>query len=252
MLDENICRKCKNGNAPPSQSSCWACKDNDLFSPIQEQKIEIKEESKPVEFACDSLELKPCPFCGSKSVTLTYIEPHKHEIVDMPDYDGSAFVECDCCSASITAETVEAAVKVWNERYTQGKAYISRQEVHNLIDSLKKYERTIFPTIQDVPARILTVSYEQAHFGVDKIPSASVIETEIAEEWLHRAEKNNRKVIEVEKKLEETTAMLNAAILELGIYKTCATCKFMNENNLDFCRAEACNNGDQWKWRGLK
>lgn len=71
----------------------------------------------------------------------------------------------------------------------------------------------------------------------------------IATHWHREAEKNAAKIIELEKKLEETTAILNVAISDLGSYKKCSTCKFMDENNPAFCCAEACNNGDQWKWR---
>lgn len=59
--------------------------------------------------------LKPCPFCGGEAV-LRIVEPHTHYIVDMPDYGGGAFVECTECTCGVSAETEQAAVKVWNIR----------------------------------------------------------------------------------------------------------------------------------------
>lgn len=60
-------------------------------------------------------ELKPCPFCGGEA-TLLEIPPHKHIIVDLPDYSGGAFVECTKCTAAISGETVEEAIEIWNRR----------------------------------------------------------------------------------------------------------------------------------------
>lgn len=74
----------------------------------------------------------------------------------------------------------------------------------------------------------------------------------IATHWHREAEKNAAKVVELEKKLEETTAMLNAAISDLGVFKRCSDCIFMDENNPAICHAEACKDKDQWKWRGSK
>lgn len=53
MLDENICRKCRNNNAPASQSSCWGCRNNDLFNPIDKinpntEIIKFKEISEKI------------------------------------------------------------------------------------------------------------------------------------------------------------------------------------------------------------
>lgn len=60
-------------------------------------------------------DLKLCPFCGSKAFLLV-VPPHEHIIVDMPDYEGGAFVECLKCSAAISGETPEKAVETWNSR----------------------------------------------------------------------------------------------------------------------------------------
>ncbi len=134
MLDENICRKCKYSNAPTSQSSCWGCRNNDLFDPIEK----INANTEIIKF------------------------------------------------------------------------------------------RKIGEEIKNNISRVLRI-----------------IEKE-------ETEKTASKVAELEKKLEETTAMLIAAISDLGHYKTCATCKYFNENKPTLCAADGCKNGDQWKWRGLE
>ena len=59
--------------------------------------------------------LRPCPFCGGKAIS-HYIPPHRHFIADMPDYDGSGFVECCVCTAVLSAATEEDAIKAWNRR----------------------------------------------------------------------------------------------------------------------------------------
>ncbi|MGN1130863.1 MAG: Lar family restriction alleviation protein [Ruminococcus sp.] len=64
-------------------------------------------------------ELKPCPFCGSIPI-INEIPPHKHFLVDMPDYEGACFVECSC-SCAITADTREEAIEKWNRRADNGK-----------------------------------------------------------------------------------------------------------------------------------
>ena len=56
-----------------------------------------------------------CPFCGGEAFLHT-VEPHKHIIVDLPDYGGGAFVECTNCSCAISGETAEEAAKAWNTR----------------------------------------------------------------------------------------------------------------------------------------
>ncbi len=147
MLDENICRKCKNGNAPPSQSSCWGCRDNDMFVPIEEMKSESREVNTAV--LCEN------PICK--------------ELKEKPE------------------------------------------------------------------------------LGIIAGYWAS-----IATHWHHEAEKNAAKVVELEKKLEETTAMFNAAISDLSEYKQCQTCKFFRPYDPAFCFADGCKDGEQWKWRGSK
>lgn len=60
--------------------------------------------------------LKPCPFCGSTDVCLTVIPAHKHIFVPMPDYAGSATVECKYCTAAIIENTASEAITAWNRR----------------------------------------------------------------------------------------------------------------------------------------
>lgn len=59
--------------------------------------------------------LKPCPFCGGEAFLHT-IEPHEHIFVDLPPYEGGAFVECTKCSCGISGDTKEEAVLTWNTR----------------------------------------------------------------------------------------------------------------------------------------
>ena len=58
-------------------------------------------------------DLDRCKFCGSEGV-LNVIEPHKHYFVNMPDYDGGAFVECSNCTAAVSGRTAEEAIANWN------------------------------------------------------------------------------------------------------------------------------------------
>lgn len=60
--------------------------------------------------------LLPCPFCGHKTLILQWIAPHKHYIVDLPDYGGAAFIECPNCTAALSAKTIQGAGDRWNRR----------------------------------------------------------------------------------------------------------------------------------------
>jgi len=61
-------------------------------------------------------ELLPCPFCGNDPIE-DRIEPHKHFLVDMPDYPGAWSIECVHCEYQIfDHESREFAVKKWNCR----------------------------------------------------------------------------------------------------------------------------------------
>jgi hypothetical protein len=62
--------------------------------------------------------LLPCPFCGSKAI-IYEIAPHKHIMVNLPEYSGSAFVECSCCTVALSGQTLEEASKNWNQRSGQ-------------------------------------------------------------------------------------------------------------------------------------
>lgn len=57
----------------------------------------------------------PCPFCGHPAFAYA-IKPHKHYIVDLPDHNGSAFVECSGCNAAMSGATLEEACAAWNKR----------------------------------------------------------------------------------------------------------------------------------------
>lgn len=59
--------------------------------------------------------LKPCPFCGNKAVIRT-IEPHTHNLVNIPDHPGSVFIECSNCTCAISADNRKEAIKLWNRR----------------------------------------------------------------------------------------------------------------------------------------
>lgn len=60
-------------------------------------------------------ELKLCPFCGNEAIAYG-IEPHKHFLIKMPDYNGGGFVKCSSCGAGISADTVQKAIEKWNGR----------------------------------------------------------------------------------------------------------------------------------------
>jgi hypothetical protein len=132
MLDENICRKCRNQNAPASQSSCWGCRDNDLFDPIDK----INPNTELIKFK-------------------------------------------------------ETSTKIQND----------------ILKVLK------------------------------------IIEKE-------ETEKTTSKISELQKKLEETTEMLNYAVSDLKLRKCCETCRFLKKGDPDFCFADGCSDGDCWEWRG--
>lgn len=53
-------------------------------------------------------ELKSCPGCGNENPILTVIAKHEHRIANMPDYEGSEFVECHKCSFATSS------VEAWN------------------------------------------------------------------------------------------------------------------------------------------
>ena len=58
--------------------------------------------------------LLPCPLCNGE-VVLEEIPPHKHILVDLPDYNGGAIIECKC-GCSIMRETKEEVIQAWNCR----------------------------------------------------------------------------------------------------------------------------------------
>ena len=65
----------------------------------------------------DSMEaLKPCPFCGGTNILIDEIPPHRHVMVMLPDYSGSATVECMDCEAAIIRGTRAEVVEAWNRR----------------------------------------------------------------------------------------------------------------------------------------
>lgn len=58
---------------------------------------------------------RECPFCGGEAAMLV-IEPHDHLFVDMPHYDGGAFIECSGCAAAMSGDTADKAAAAWNRR----------------------------------------------------------------------------------------------------------------------------------------
>ena len=53
-------------------------------------------------------ELKPCPFCGCKSVSIT------EEFIFL--FSKSATIKCERCGRKIKRRTPKRAVKAWNTR----------------------------------------------------------------------------------------------------------------------------------------
>lgn len=53
------------------------------------------------------IELQPCPFCGNDDIEL-----------NSTSWDGEYLytVRCDCCGSSQPEDTLETAVRVWNQR----------------------------------------------------------------------------------------------------------------------------------------
>ena len=82
-----------------------------------EKYINLHEQNKAAETSAPKPEqkLKPCPFCGGEPF-INEIEPHKHYFVDMPDYEGGAFMECTDCSCGISAKTRKEVIAAWNKR----------------------------------------------------------------------------------------------------------------------------------------
>jgi len=63
------------------------------------------------------MEIKPCPFCGSKAFIERH-EPHVHKFaIFMPDHPGSVTIECVNCSCGMIAESEIDVIKQWNNRY---------------------------------------------------------------------------------------------------------------------------------------
>lgn len=158
--------------------------------------------------------IEACPLCNSDEITIYSKDPYD-------GYQGnnaSWIVKCKLCGCMVKANSAEDALSVWNER---NKKQLSPDEI------------VVCKELKERPELGMIAGYW----------------VEIATHWHCEAEKNAAKVVELEKKLEETTAMLNAAISDLGHYKTCATCKHFNEEKPTFCAGDGCKNGDQWKWR---
>lgn len=57
----------------------------------------------------------PCPCCGSL-VSVNVIPAHTHQIVTLPAYEGSCFVECNNCTYAISGKDKKEALKRHNSR----------------------------------------------------------------------------------------------------------------------------------------
>lgn len=57
----------------------------------------------------------PCPCCGGE-VTFDSIAAHNHLIVELPDYEGGCFVECNDCTYAISGKDKKEALKLHNSR----------------------------------------------------------------------------------------------------------------------------------------
>ena len=75
--------------------------------------------------------LKPCPFCGGEAM-IEVIEPHTHTMATfMPDYEGGAFIECQC-GAAISGETRNAAIAAWNKRVQENPQPLTLDELREM------------------------------------------------------------------------------------------------------------------------
>ena len=57
------------------------------------------------------IKLKPCPFCGSKAITLTSVYSDLHQV-------GCSNLSCKVLPQTWDYDTLEEAIEAWNRRYT--------------------------------------------------------------------------------------------------------------------------------------
>lgn len=57
----------------------------------------------------------PCPLCRG-DVTVIEVPAHKHYIVDLPEYGGSCFIECNNCTYAISGDDRLDALRTHNTR----------------------------------------------------------------------------------------------------------------------------------------
>lgn len=57
----------------------------------------------------------PCPLCRG-DVTVTEVPVHKHCIIDLPEYGGSCFIECNNCTYAISGDDRLDALRTHNTR----------------------------------------------------------------------------------------------------------------------------------------
>lgn len=57
----------------------------------------------------------PCPCCGG-IVNVDVIPAHIHQVVTLPDYEGSCFIECNNCTYAISGRDEKEALKQHNSR----------------------------------------------------------------------------------------------------------------------------------------
>lgn len=57
------------------------------------------------------IKLKPCPFCGSKGITLTSVYSDLHQV-------GCSNLSCKVLPQTWGYDTLEEAIEAWNWRYT--------------------------------------------------------------------------------------------------------------------------------------
>ncbi len=92
-------------------------------------------------------DLKPCPFCGGEAFTQVF-EPHSHSLEFIPDYPGSASVECANCPCGILKDTLDEAIMTWNTRTPDPM-------LEELAGALEEIARCLSHGLQDCRASII-------------------------------------------------------------------------------------------------
>ena len=76
--------------------------------------------------------LRRCPFCGGEAI-INVIEPHDHVFVDLPPYDGGAFIECLGCTCAMAGKMEKEVIEAWNTRKPMDKVVERITEVKDTV-----------------------------------------------------------------------------------------------------------------------